>query len=328
MEWGILGIGFVILLCFVFDFTNGFHDAANSIATIIATGVLTGRQAVVFAAFFNFIAFFWFKFSVASTIATGLVQTSIIDTAFVFSVVTAAIVWNLLTWFFGLPSSSSHALMGGFVGAALVKGGVAAIKMMMMIKVMLIIVFAPLLGIFAAFCVVKVVEQMTKNKNEHFKNKLFKYLQLLSSALLSMAHGSNDAQKTMGLIAILLFSTSVLEGPFYVPWWVAATCYFVIALGTLSGGWRIVRTLSQHITLLDPLRGCCAETGATAVILAATHFGFPVSTTYTITGAIAGVGLSNGWRATHWHMVLRIFIAWLLTIPATALAAALLLLVY
>jgi PiT family inorganic phosphate transporter len=316
---------FVILLCLTFDFTNGFHDGANSIATIIATGVLTPRQAVIFAAFFNFIAFFLLKDYVAITVATNIITPSMVNTYFIFAVMLGAIAWNLITWYFGMPSSSSHALLGGLVGAGLVKGGMSAIKLHGLLKIMLVILSAPVLGIVVAYLLTRIMAKLSNKLQPSTQQQTFKYLQLMSSAALSVAHGSNDAQKTMGIILLLLLSVSWIDSYAQIPLWVPLSCYAVIAIGTLFGGWRIVRTMAKKITILDPLRGSCAESAAALIILSATHFGFLTSTTHTVTGAVAGVGIRSP-EGTHWHTMYKIFFTWIVTIPAAAAIAAIVML--
>lgn len=323
MDQGAVFIVFVIVLAYVFDFINGFHDAANAIATIVTTGVLTPRQAVLWASFFNLVAFMFFNLMVAKTIGNGLIDTSAVNTALIFSALTGAIFWNLITWFFGLPSSSSHALIGGLAGAAVAKGGFSTLKLAGFIKVAIGMCISPIIGILAGLTLVHVFSRLSQTAPEHKKMKWFKHLQLTSSALLSLTHGGNDAQKTMGIIAVLLFSTSWLSGPFYIPFWVVISCHAVISLGTLCGGWRIVHTMGTKITPLNPLRGCAAETAAAAIIFASTDFGIPVSTTQTVTGSIAGVGLLGGIQGTNWPMLRVILISWLLTIPASGLIAGL-----
>lgn len=322
MEQQTLFIALVILLAFIFEFINGFHDAANSIATIVTTGVLTPRQAVLWAAFFNFIAFLIFKLMVAKTIGAGLIDTNLVDARFILAALIAAIFWNMVTWYYGLPSSSSHALIGGLTGAALAKGGIAALQFAGLAKVAAGIFISPLLGLIIAYLTTYCFNHLLENKTEAQLNTLFKRLQLTSSALLSLTHGGNDAQKTMGIIAILLFSSSWLQGEFYVPFWVVISCHAVISLGTLIGGWRIVHTMGTQITQLNPMKGCAAETGAAITIFAATQIGVPVSTTHTVTGAIAGVGLVNGINGCHWRVLNKIFFSWLLTIPAAAMVSA------
>ncbi len=322
METNLLFILFVVFLAFLFDFTNGFHDAANSIATIIATEVLSPLQAVLWAALFNFLAFFFFKLAIAHTISTGLVHPSIISPYVIFAGLAGAISWNIITWYFGLPSSSSHALIGGLAGAAFVKGGIHALLLPGFLKVTSAIFLSPLIGLVVAYGLTHLVNRITKGNTDATNHRWFKYIQLISSALLSLTHGGNDAQKTMGIIAILLYSGSLLGPVFYVPFWVIVSCYFVISLGTLFGGWRIIHTMGKKITHLNTLRGSCAETSAALVIYAATELGVPVSTTHTVTGAIAGVGVYESFWGTHWDMMHKIFWAWLFTIPATALIAA------
>lgn len=317
-------IFFVIALAFAFDFINGFHDAANSIATIVATGVLRPFSAVVWAAFFNFIAFLFFKLKVANTIGTGLIDPLIVDPYFIFAALSGAIVWNLVTWYFGLPSSSSHALIGGLVGAGVAKGGLSILKFTGLTKVLVSIVLSPLLGFFLGLILMSLANFITHDWTKESTVKWFSKIQFFSAAMLSLGHGGNDAQKTMGIIAVLLFSAHLLNGHFYVPLWVIISCNLVIALGTFAGGWRIVHTLGHKITKLTPMRGCCAETGAAMTLFLATDLGIPVSTTHTITGAITGVGLRN----VQWKVVRRIIWAWIFTIPAAGLIAAVLILVW
>ena len=321
MDQGTLFIIIVIFIAYVFDFINGFHDAANSIATIVTTGVLTPRQAVLWAAFFSLIAFLFFNLMVAKTIGYDLINTNIVDSKLVFAALIGAIFWNLLTWYFGLPSSSSHALIGGLAGAAIARGGIATLKLTGFIKVAIGIFVSPVVGLLISLLLTYSLTRLFRHKNERALNRLFKGFQLASSALLSITHGSNDAQKTMGIIAVLLFSTNHLDGQFYVPFWVVISCQAVISLGTLFGGWRIVNTMGTKITKLTTLRGCTAETSAAAIIFAATAFGVPVSTTQTVTGAIAGVGLVSGLNGTHWPMIRLILLSWILTIPAAGLVA-------
>ncbi|MCE3045499.1 MULTISPECIES: inorganic phosphate transporter [Legionella] len=313
----------VIMIAFVFDFINGFHDAANSIATIVTTGVLTPRQAVLWAAFFNFIAFLVFNLMVAKTIGSGLIDTSIVSAPLIFAALIGAISWNLLTWYYGLPSSSSHALVGGLAGAAVVKAGFTALIPMGFLKVIAGIFISPVLGMLLGFLFTGVYKIAAGNSHPRQIRRTFKLLQLASSAFLSLTHGGNDAQKTMGIIAVLLFSASWLGDKFYIPFWVVISCHLVISLGTLAGGWRIVHTMGNKITKLNTLKGSAAETGAAITIFVATEYGIPVSTTHTVTGAIAGVGLveAQGASGTRWSIIRRIFLAWLLTIPAAGLVA-------
>lgn len=324
MDNDTLFIFLIILIAFVFDFINGFHDAANSIATIVTTGVLTPRQAVIWAAFFNFIAFLVFNLMVAKTIGNGLIDPALIDHRLIFSALMGAIFWNLLTWYYGLPSSSSHALVGGLAGAAMVKAGLSGLKISGFIKVMAGIFVAPAVGLVTGFLLTFCFTLLVKNRSEAALHKTFKIFQLGSSALLSMTHGGNDAQKTMGVIASLLFSAAWLGDTFYVPFWVVIACHLVISLGTLAGGWRIVHTMGTKITQLNSLKGCAAETGAAIMIFAATEYGIPVSTTQTVTGSIAGTGLigHSNLKGTDWSILKLIFCTWLLTIPAAGTVAA------
>lgn len=316
MESSLMFTLLVIFLAFIFEFTNGFHDAANSIATIVATKVLSPLQAVIWAAFFNCVAFLFFKLSVATTIGNGLVNPEIVNPHLIFAAMISAISWNLLTWYYGLPSSSSHALIGGIVGAAICKGGIYSLQFSGFTKIMVGMLLSPLLGILAGLCLATLITRLVKNPS----NKWFKILQLASSAMLSLSHGGNDAQKTMGIISLLLLSSFSPGQEFHIPSWVVLSCYAVMGLGTLAGGWRIVHTMGQKITTLTPVLGSAAEAGATIVIFIATGLGAPVSTTHTVTGSIAGVGMSQGF--TSWSTMYKIFLAWLITIPATGLIAA------
>lgn len=322
MELSTLFIVGIIAIAYIFDFINGFHDAGNSIATIVTTGVLTPKQAVLWAAFFNFIAFAFFSLMVAQTIGKGIIDPKIITPSLIFSALIGAITWNLITWYFGLPSSSSHALIGGLAGAALVQGGFDSLQSAGFIKVGFGIFIAPLLGLIAGALIGMLLQYLFKTHQEEELNRWFKRLQLTSSALLSLAHGSNDAQKTMGIITALLMSASWLDGPFHVPFWVVISCYLMMSLGTLFGGWRIIHTMGSCITDLNSMRGCAAETAAAAVILASTEGGVPVSTTQTVTGSIAGVGVTNAQTGTRWGVIKIICIAWLFTLPAAGLVAA------
>lgn len=310
----------IIFLAFLFDFINGFHDAANSIATIVTTGVLSPREAVLWAAFFNFIAFLFFNLMVAKTIGNGLIDPHIIDSKLIFSALIGAIFWNLLTWFFGLPSSSSHALIGGLAGAAIMRGGLATLQMTGFVKIGIGILLSPLIGLVISLLISYLISYFLLDNDKH--KSLYKAFQLASSALLSLSHGSNDAQKTMGVIAVLLFSNAWYHGPFHVPCWVVISCQAVISLGTLVGGWRIVYTMGHRITQLNPLRGCIAESSAAAIILASTELGIPVSSTQTVTGAIAGVGMINGFSGSKWSMLRLIFLSWVFTIPASGVVSA------
>jgi PiT family inorganic phosphate transporter len=315
----------VILVALIFDFINGFHDAANSIATIVTTKALSPKQAVMWAAFFNFIAFLVFNLTVAQTIGEDLVDTQLIDAHFILAALIGAIFWNLVTWYYGLPSSSSYALIGGLAGAALAKGGFSALKVTGFTKVFIGIFISPILGLLVSFLLTYFFNKLLQGEEFKFK-KLFYGIQLCTSALLSLSHGSNDAQKTMGIIAVLLFSSSWIKGSFYVPFWVVISCQAAISIGTLAGGWRIVHTMGMKITKLTPMKGSSAEAGAAIALFTATHCGIPVSTTYTVTGAILGVGLTQGSQGTHWPTIRRIFLSWLLTLPAAGLISAVLIL--
>ncbi len=315
-------IYFVVFLAFIFDFINGFHDAANSVAIMVATKVLKPFTAVLWAAFFNFIAFLFFHLNVATTIGSGLVEPHIITPYIIFAALIGAIIWNLLTWYFGLPSSSSHGLIGGLVGAAVVGGGWSVLNWHGLLPVLIAIILSPVLGLLISWFLIKVSNYLLKDVNSLKAERWAKRVQFVAGALLSLGHGGNDAQKTMGIIAVLLFSTGLLNGHFYVPFWVVISCNFVMSLGTLMGGWRIIHTMGSKLTKLTPLSGGCAATGAALTLFAATDLGIPVSTTHTVTGAILGVGTSNGWLNTHWPTVRRIVWAWVLTIPAAGFVAA------
>lgn len=316
-------IGFIILIALLFDFLNGFHDAANSIATIVSTRVLKPYLAVLWAAFFNFIAFLFFKLQVASTIGTGLVNPSIIDPLFILAALCGAIFWNLVTWYFGLPSSSSHALIGGLLGVAIVKSGWHTINVAGLSKVLVSIIVSPLLGLIIGLFFIFIITRFFFHSPRHKIDRLFRKLQLVSSALISLGHGGNDAQKTMGIIAILLFSTGHLGPHFYVPLWVIISCNLTIAIGTMCGGWRIVRTMGMKITKLQPVSGFAAETASAITISIATGLGVPVSTTHTITGAIMGVGSLHRASAVRWGVAKNVVVAWIITIPAAGFFAAL-----
>lgn len=313
---------FIILLALLFDFLNGFHDAANSIATVVSTRVLKPYWAVAWAAFFNFIAFLFFKLEVASTIGVGLIDPAIVNPQVICAALIGAIIWNIITWYYALPSSSSHALIGGLLGAGIVKAGVYIVNVSGLLKVLIAIVVSPLLGFFFGIFLMFIIMRLFWSVPRKKADKLFKRLQLLSAALISLGHGGNDAQKTMGIIAVLLFSTHLLNGHFYVPLWVIITCNFVMALGTLFGGWKIVRTMGMRITKLKPVSGFCAETGSALTLFLATYFGIPVSTTHTIAGSIFGVGSLYQFSAVRWGIAKRIVWAWIITVPAAAIVAA------
>jgi len=309
----------LIFVALAFDFLNGLHDAANSIATIVSTRVLRPHYAVFWAAFFNFIAFLFFGLHVAQTVGTGIVDAQIIDAAVIFGALMGAICWNLLTWWLGIPSSSSHALIGGLAGAGLAKAGLTAIVWKGLAITSAAIVLSPLLGFLLALLLVLVVSWTFVRSTPVGVNRLFQSLQFVSASLYSLGHGGNDAQKTMGIIAVLLYSQGALGESFHVPLWVILSCQAAMGLGTLAGGWRIVHTLGSRITRLHPTQGFCAETGGAITLFLATHFGIPVSTTHTITGAIVGVGAARKVAAVRWNVASNVVVAWILTVPATAL---------
>lgn len=317
----------IILLALVFDFLNGFHDSANSIATVVSTRVLTPRQAVLWAAFFNFLAFFWFGDHVAKTIGKGIIDIKIVDTAVIFGTLFGACGWNIITWYFGLPTSSSHALIGGLIGAALVKAGPSALVASGISKTVLFIFIAPVVGLVLGLAISSLVYGLCRNFSPYKVDHWFRKGQLASAAMYSMGHGGNDAQKTMGIIAGLLFSAGMLDH-FYVPKWVAVLCYAAIALGTMFGGWRIVKTMGQKVAKLKPVDGFCAESGAALTLFGASALGVPISTTHTITGSIMGVGARRRLSAVKWGVAGTIIWAWILTIPCTAAISAVACLVY
>jgi len=320
-------LGFVIFLvvvALVFDFINGFHDSANSIATVVSTRVLPPKYAVLWAAFFNFAAVFFIGVPVAKTMGTGIIHPDIIDNLLIFAALGAAIIWNLITWYFGLPSSSSHALIGGLIGAGLVKGGTEVLVMSGITKATLFIVISPAIGMILGLTLMILVLQLFRRAHPAKMDHVFRKLQLFSAATYSLGHGMNDAQKTMGIIAMALYSQGLLGPTFHIPFWVVVACYTVIALGTVSGGWRIVKTMGTRITKLRPMGGFCAETAAAISIIGASMAGIPVSTTHTITGAIVGVGSTIRMTAVRWGIAGTIIWAWVLTIPVTALISALL----
>ena len=312
----------LIAVALLFDFLNGLHDAANSIATVVATRVLRPQTAVMWAAFFNFIAFAVFGLHVAQTVGTGIVDAGIVDGRVIFAALAGAIVWNVVTWNLGIPSSSSHALIGGLTGAAISKAGLGAVVYAGLAITAAGIVVSPLLGFVLAQLIVVIV-YWTSGKSAPFAvDRRFRHLQLVSASLYSLGHGGNDAQKTMGIIAVLLYSQGMLSGQFHVPFWVVISCQAAMGLGTLFGGWRIVHTMGSRITQLKPVQGFCAETGGAITLFLATGLGVPVSTTHTITGAIVGVGAARRTAAVRWHVAQRIVIAWVVTLPAAGLIAA------
>jgi PiT family inorganic phosphate transporter len=316
-------------LALVFDFVNGFHDAANSIATVVSTRVLTPLQAVMWAAFFNFIAAFGGSLKVAATMGKGVIQFELLKaqgSVFVLSVVfaalTGAIVWNLLTWWWGLPSSSSHALAGGMIGATLPALGSGGLVAAGIIKIAAFIVLSPLIGMVLGSTGMILASWAVRRSSPARVDRWFRRLQLVSAAIFSYSHGTNDAQKVMGIISVILYGTIRAGEPFRVDFWIVLLCHAAIGLGTLFGGWRIVKTMGHSLTKLQPIGGFCAETGGGVTILALAHAGIPVSTTHTITGAIVGVGATKGTRAVRWGIAGRIIWAWVLTIPASAAVAA------
>jgi len=313
---------FVILVALVFDFINGFHDSANSISTIVSTRVLSPRNAVIWAAFFNFIAAFLFGVSVAKTIGTGIIHPDIVEDHLILAALSGAIIWNLITWYFGLPSSSSHALIGGLIGAGMVKGGTDVLVFSGIAKTTIFIILSPAFGLCLGLILMILVLNLSRNSNVAIANKLFRKLQLLSAASYSLGHGLNDAQKTMGIIAIVLYSRGLLGPTFRIPFWIVLLCHAVIALGTMAGGWRIVKTMGTKITKLRPMGGFCAETAAAIALIGASYAGIPVSTTHTITGAIMGVGATKRLTAVRWGVAGKILWAWILTIPVSALISA------
>ena len=305
-----------------FDFLNGLHDAANSIATIVSTRVLKPQHAVAWAAFFNFIAFLFFGLHVAKTVGAGIVSASLVDDNVIFGALTGAIAWNIITWLAGIPSSSSHALIGGIVGAGISKAGFDAIVWPGLTKTVMAIVLSPATGFVLALVMVLIVTWSFVRTSPALADGVFRKMQFVSASLYSLGHGGNDAQKTMGIIAVLLYSHGLTGGEFHVPFWVVLTCQAAMALGTLFGGWRIVHTMGSKITRLSPMQGCCAETAGAMTLFAATWLGVPVSTTHTITGAIVGVGASRRVSAVRWNVAKSIVIAWIITMPMSALIAA------
>ena len=313
---------FLVLTALAFDFINGFHDSANAISTIVSTRVLSPRQAVLWAAFFNFIALFLVGVPVAKTIGTGIIRPDIISDAVIFAALGGAIAWNLITWYFGLPSSSSHALIGGLMGVGFVKGGMKVLVLSGITKTAIFIVLSPAIGMVLGLVFMVTVLNLCRNSTVYRADRIFRRLQLLSSAVFSMGHGMNDAQKTMGIIAMVLFGRGISGPVFHIPLWVEIVCYTTIAMGTMAGGWRIVKTMGTKITKLRPMGGFCAEAAAAGAIIGASLAGIPVSTTHTITGAIVGVGATHRITAVRWGVAGTIVWAWVLTIPLTALISA------
>ena len=310
-------------IALLFDFLNGLHDAANSIATIVSTRVLRPQYAVMWAAFFNFIAFLFFGLHVAETLGKGIIDPSIVSPLVIFAALMGAIIWNVVTWIFGIPSSSSHALIGGLVGAGLAKTGFDAVVWSGLIKTASAIFLSPAFGFFLALVLILIVSWIFVRQTPFAVDRTFRVMQFISASLYSLGHGGNDAQKTMGIIAVLLYSQGLLGDKFYVPFWVVLVCQAMMALGTLFGGWRIVKTMGSKITRLTPVQGFCAETGGAITLFVATYLGIPVSTTHTITGAIVGVGAARRASAVRWNIASNIVVAWIVTIPAAGLMAAL-----
>jgi PiT family inorganic phosphate transporter len=319
--WSFAFIVFIIAIALAFDFTNGLHDAANSVATVVSTRVLSPKQAVVWAAFFNFVAFLIFGTGVAKTIGVGLIDIKVVDPLVIFCGLLGAITWNLLTWYWGLPSSSSHALIGGYLGASVAKAGFRIVILSGWVKVVSFIFIAPILGMILGNLLMVLTTWLLRKKPLRVINLWSRRLQLLSAALYSLGHGGNDAQKTMGIIASLVYTSGHMK-EFHIPLWIVLSAHTAIALGTLSGGWRIVKTMGQKIVRLRPIDGFCAETASAISIFMATHLGIPVSTTHVITGAVTGVGAARSVSSVKWQVTLRIVWAWIFTIPMSALIAA------
>jgi PiT family inorganic phosphate transporter len=322
LQISIYVLAFLIALALIFDFMNGFHDAANAIATVVSTGVLKPQHAVAMAAFFNVVAIFFFQLKVASTVGKGTIDPAFVDHYVVFGALVGAIVWNVVTWYYGIPSSSSHALIGGLVGAAVAKAGTGALIASGLIKTMAFILLSPMLGFVFGSILMVLVSWIFVRSTPRRVDKWFRRAQLVSASLYSLGHGGNDAQKTMGIIWMLLIAAGYSSSSDTLPIWVVISCYAAIGLGTLFGGWRIVKTMGQKITKLKPVGGFCAETGGAITLFIATSLGIPVSTTHTITGAIVGVGSSRKMSAVRWGVAGNIVWAWVFTIPASAFVAA------
>ena len=313
---------FLIVLAIAFDFMNGFHDAANSIATVVSTGVLKPHYAVAWAAFFNFVAILIFHLQVAATVGKGTIDPSIVDHYVVFGALVGAIAWNVITWYYGIPSSSSHALIGGLIGAAVAKAGTGALVASGIVKTVVFIFLSPIMGFVLGSVMMVLVSWIFRRTTPRRVDRWFRSLQLVSASLYSLGHGGNDAQKTIGIIWMLLIAAGVTGPGESVPVWVIISCYFAIGLGTMFGGWRIVKTMGQKITKLRPVGGFCAETGGAITLFMATALGVPVSTTHTITGAIVGVGAARKFSAVRWGVAGGIVWAWVLTIPCSAFISA------
>ncbi len=313
---------FLVALALVFDFMNGFHDAANSIATVVSTGVLKPQYAVAWAAFFNFVAILVFQLKVAATVGKGTIDPMVVDHLVIMGALIGAISWNVITWYYGIPSSSSHALIGGLVGAAVAKAGTASLIASGLMKTILFIFVSPFMGFLLGSLLLLLVSWLCRKAAPRRVDRWFRRLQLVSASLYSLGHGGNDAQKTIGIIWMLLIAAGISGAKDPVPTWVIVSCYVAIAMGTLFGGWRIVKTMGQKITKLKPVGGFCAETGGAITLFTATALGIPVSTTHTITGAIVGVGAARKFNAVRWGVAGGIVWAWVLTIPCSAFIAA------
>ncbi len=322
IDHALLIMAALVVVALIFDFLNGFHDAANSIALMVSTRLLTPQAAVIWAAFFNLVAFLFFGLHVANTVGKGIVDPAIIDNAVIFGALGGAISWNLITWWFGIPSSSSHALVGGLVGAGLAKASWSSIIAAGLIKTSLAIILSPLFGLLLALIFSILILWIFEKSPPYPIERRFNKWQFVSSSLYSLGHGGNDAQKTMGIIAVLLYANGYIHGEFHIPFWVVIACQIAMALGTLFGGWRIVRTMGMGITRIRPSGGFCAQTSGAIALFIATSLGIPVSTTHTITGAIVGVGLSRRVSAVRWGLASRIIWAWVLTIPCAGLIGA------
>jgi PiT family inorganic phosphate transporter len=313
---------FLVLVALAFDFMNGFHDAANSIATVVSTRVLTPYQAVILAAVFNFVAVFVFHLSVAATVGKGIIDPAIVDHHVIFGALVGAIAWNVITWYYGIPSSSSHALIGGLVGAAVAKAGIRSLIAPGLLKTVAFIVISPLVGFILGALFLIIVSWLFVRVTPARVDRWFRRVQLVTSSLYSLGHGGNDAQKTVGIIWMLLIAAGMTSPVEHVPYWVVIACYFTIAMGTAFGGWRIVKTMGQRLTKLKPYNGACAELAGAVMLFMATGLGIPVSTTHTISGAIVGVGSVQKFSAVRWGIAGNIVLAWVLTIPCTAFIAA------
>jgi inorganic phosphate transporter, PiT family len=313
---------FLVVVALVFDFLNGFHDSSNSISTIVSTRVLSPKYAVLWAAFFNFVAAFFIGTQVAHTIGRGIIHLDIVDNLLILAALGGAIIWNIVTWYYGLPSSSSHALIGGLIGAGVAKAGTSTLVWSGIIKTTAFIILSPAIGLILGYFFMVISLNLNRNSNMARSEKLYRKLQLISSAVYSLGHGMNDAQKTIGIIAIVLYSKGLIGSSFDIPYWIIVMCYTVIALGTMFGGWRIVKTMGTKITKLRPIGGFSAEAAAACAIIGSSVAGIPVSTTHTIAGAIVGVGATKRLNAVRWGVAGNIVWAWILTIPITALISA------